>query len=116
ILATPPDLLAGVVARIVDVEGPVHEADVISRIAGLWGTKAGSRIQDAIRNGCRLSERKGTVTRRGPFYWRPDGSCRPRSRADAGIPGDRIAPEEFAEAIKLVLADGQAFPRQALIT
>lgn len=116
ILAAPPDLLAAVVSRIVDMEGPVHEADVIARIAGLWGTKAGSRIQDAIRNGCRLSERKGMVTRRGPFYWRPDGSCRPRSRAEAGIPGDRIAPEEFAEAIKLVLAGGQAFPRQALIT
>lgn len=116
ILAAPAELLAAVVARVVDVEGPVHETDVIARIAGLWGTKAGSRIQDAIRNGCRLSERTGTVTRRGPFYWRPDGSCRPRSRAETGIPGDRIAPEEFVEAIKLVLADGQAFPRQSLIT
>lgn len=116
ILAAPAELLAAVVARIVDVEGPVHEADVISRIAELWGTKAGSRIQDAIRNGLRLSERSRTVARRGPFYWRPDGSCRARSRSGTGVPGDRIAPEEFAEAIKLVLAGGQAFPRQALIT
>lgn len=116
LLAAPADLLAAVVARVVDVEGPVHESDVITRVAGFWGTKAGSRIQDAIRNACRLSERKGTVTRRGPFYWRPDAWCRPRSRAEAGIPGDRIAPEEYAEAIRLVLAGSQAFPRQALIT
>jgi len=116
LLAVPADLLASLVSRIVDTEGPVHETDVISRIAGLWGTKAGSRIQDAIRNGCRLGERRATVKRQGLFYWRTDGICRARSRAETGIPGDRIAPEEFAEAAKLVLAGGQAFPRDALVT
>ena len=110
------ETLADLVARVVDVEGPVHEADVISRMSGLWGTKAGSRIQAFIRDAASLAARKKLVERRGPFYWKPDGACRVRSRADIGIPGDRIAPEEFGEAVKLVLAADCAFPRQALIS
>lgn len=113
---TPVSTVASVVALVVGAEGPVHEADVIARICDLWDTKAGSRIQAAIRAGASEATRLNQVQRRGPFYWRPDGVCRARSRSNTGIPGDRIAPEEYSEAIKLVLGDGQALQRQNLIT
>jgi very-short-patch-repair endonuclease len=110
------EVLADIVRRVVELEGPVHEADVIVRVCTIWGTRAGARIQDAIRAGCRLAERQRRVVKREPFYWRPDGGCRARSRAETSIPGDRIAPEEFAEAVRLILANGRAFPRAGLIT
>ena len=101
--------LAEMVTRVVHLEGPVHEADLISRISNLWGTKAGSRIQAAFRAAADLADRQAQVQSRGPFFWRPDGTCQVRSRAETGIPGDRIAPEEFVEAIKLALAGGLHF-------
>lgn len=116
LIETPVSTLAAVVALVVATEGPVHETDVIARICGLWDTKAGSRIQAAIRAAASDAARLNQVQRRGPFYWRPDGACRVRSRSDAGIPGDRIAPEEYSEAIKLVLRNGQCLQRQTLIT
>lgn len=112
----PVNTLAAVVARVVATEGPVHETDVIARISDLWDTKAGSRIQAAIRGAALEAIRLNEVQRRGPFYWRPDGVCSVRSRTNTGIPGDRIAPEEYSEAIKLVLGNRQAFQRQGLIT
>jgi len=108
--------LSSLVSQVVSAEGPVHETDLIARISALWDTKAGSRIQAAIRTAASESVRQNQVQRRGPFYWRPDGACRVRSRTDTGIPGDRIAPEEYSEAIKLVLGKGHAFQRAALIT
>jgi very-short-patch-repair endonuclease len=116
LLETPADVLADVIAKVVDCEAPVHEADVLARLCDLWDTKAGSRIQAAVRSATSLAGRQHTVQRRGHFLWRPDDRCPVRARTDTGIPGDRIAPEEYAEAIKLILAGGRAFDRSGLIT
>jgi very-short-patch-repair endonuclease len=115
LLATPVEAVADVVARVVDTEGPVHETDVLARVCDLWGTKAGSRIQAAIRAGASLAVRDKRIHRRGPFFWRPDGRCEVRARTDTGIPAGRIAPEEYCEAVKLILAGGRAFDRPQLI-
>lgn len=115
ILQTAPDILADAVRRVVEVEGPVHETDITARLAGLWDTRAGSRIQEAIRNAMRLAERQRRVVKRGPFFWRPDNTCEPRSREGAGIPGDRIAPEEYVEIVRSILTDGRSIPRADLV-
>jgi very-short-patch-repair endonuclease len=116
ILEAPVNTLAEMIVRIVEVEGPVHEADVMARIAGVWSTKAGSRIQAAIRQAAADAVSGKKIEGRGAFLWRADGACRVRSRLNTGISGDRIAPEEIAAAVELVFAEGHAFQRQALIT
>jgi hypothetical protein len=116
LLSAPPQLLAELVARVVEVEAPIHETDLIARVAGFWGTKAGSRIQEAIRSAARATERSGRIGSRGSFYWRRDRRCEPRSRAETGIPGDRISPEEYAEVVRRVLTEAAAFPRANLIS
>jgi very-short-patch-repair endonuclease len=116
ILEAPIVWLAAMVVEMAEVESPVHEADVIARISDLWRTRAGSRVQATIRSAIADAVRERRIERRGPFYWRSGGELRVRSRADTGIPGDRIAPEEYVEAVKLVLADGRAFQRQTLIS
>lgn len=116
LVAAPQQRLADQVFRVVETEGPVHEADVIKRICDAWDTTAGSRIKAAIQAAGSLAARQGRIDKRGPFYWHTDGRCTPRSRAGTSITGDRIAPEEYVEAIKTVLSSGHAFARQPLVT
>lgn len=42
--------------------------------------------------------------------------CVVRSRAGTRIPADRIAPEEYASAVQMVLAGGHGFSRAQLTT
>ena len=116
LLDASPETLASAVALVVQVEAPVHEDDVVTRVCGMWDTRAGSRIQAAILKGATSAVRQGLVSRRGKFYWRTDGICVPRSRSETGISGDRIAPEEYCEVVRLVLGNGHAFARPAMIT
>lgn len=90
--------------------------DLLSRVAGMWGTRVGSRIQARILDACRAVEREGLIQRRGDFFWSAasEGKCTFRSRSGLKIPGDRIAPEEYREAILAVLANGHAFSRAQL--
>jgi very-short-patch-repair endonuclease len=114
--ATLGDLVKMIVL-VVETESPVHQLDVLTRVAGMWGLRLGSRIQARILHACDSAEGGGVVHRRGDFYWSTSsaGKCTVRSRAGTRIPGDRIAPEEYHEAILAVLAKGQALSRTQLV-
>jgi hypothetical protein len=45
-----------------------------------------------------------------------DGLCTARSREGLGFAGDRIAPEEYVEAVRIILAGGHALPRTELVS
>jgi hypothetical protein len=113
---TPPDQIVRAVVLVIETECPVHKTDVLTRVAGMWDLKLGSRIQARLLAACQSAERNGMVESRGDFYWSRSalGRCTVRSRAQTGISGDRIAPEEYDEAIMAVLARGHAFPRAQL--
>jgi very-short-patch-repair endonuclease len=118
LLSTPLGQLVNEVAAVVSTESPVHRTDLVTRVAGMWGTRAGSRIQGWITEACEAAERARLVERRGDFFWNPaaTGECAIRSRAGTRIPGDRIAPEEYRAAVLAVLARGHAFSRGQLAT
>lgn len=114
--ATLGDLVKMIVL-VVETESPVHQLDVLTRVAGMWGLRLGSRIQARILHACDSTEGGGVVHRRGDFYWSLSSpvKCTVRSRAGTRIPGDRIAPEEYCEAILAVLGKGHAFSRTQLV-
>lgn len=63
----PPEIMADIVRDIVEIEGPIHRAEVVARIRSLWGLhRAGGRIQAAVDDGIatalgqRLIERSHT--------------------------------------------------------
>ena len=118
LLATPMGQLADAVRTVVNTESPVHRADLVSRIVGMWGTRAGQRIQARIEQACTAAEGAGMIRRRGDFLWAADadGQCEPRSRAGMRIPADRIPPEEFRAAVLSILAQGHAFSREQMTT
>jgi very-short-patch-repair endonuclease len=116
LLAAPESQLVAVLREIVATEAPIHEADLVSRTAAAWGSRVGSRIQARILDACRLAERTGLVRRRGAFLWGSEDHVVARSRATVRTPAERIAPEEYASAIRAVLASGHAFSRAQLAT
>ena len=114
--ATLGDLVK-LIVLVVETESPIHRFDVLTRIAGMWGLRLGSRIQGRILQASESAEGGGLVRLRGDFYWIVSAGdrCTVRSRAGTRIPGDRIAPEEYHEAILAVLAKGHAFSRTQLV-
>ena len=100
---------------MVEVESPVHDDDVIARVAGMWNTRAGTRIQSRILDACTLAERQRVIERRGDFLWDPGRDVVVRSRAGTRSLAERIAPEEYRAAVVMVLDRGRSFARPALV-
>ena len=86
-----------------------------TRVAAMWDTRAGTRIQSRIVDACALAERQHLIERRGEFLWNPGHDVVVRSRAGTRIPAERIAPEEYRSAVMAVLDGNRAFARPALV-
>ncbi|MEP6495551.1 MAG: DUF3320 domain-containing protein [bacterium] len=115
-LAAPTSEILQAVLAVVQAESPIHRTDLFTRVAGIWGTRAGSRIATRIDQACSHGERDGLLGRRGDFLWGAAGRCAVRSRIGTRIPADRIAPEEYQAAVLLVLKNGLGFTREQLTT
>jgi hypothetical protein len=103
--------LADVVTQIADLEAPVHVIDVTSRVAAQWRVqRVRSRIAARIMEGIRHAEQAGRLRVRGEFVWLPAQSCAVRSRAGWRIPAERVCPEEYREAVRLVLRAAGMIP------
>jgi very-short-patch-repair endonuclease len=114
LLRAPAGQLQRAILRVLNAEAPLHIADLVTRVAGQWGTRAGNRIAARIADVCQATEEDGLLQRRGEFVWGPSGEFRARSRRGTGIPPERVPPEEYRAAILLVLGSGQGFDRPAL--
>ena len=114
ILEADESVLSRAIQDVVALEAPIHVAELMTRVAGMWGNKAGSRIQARIQDVASRLVGKGTIRRRDEFFWGTSESCPLRSRAHTKIPADRIAPEEFELAILSVLAVRHCMPRPVL--
>ena len=114
LLSEPPATIATAIGTVVEIESPVHIEDVIARVAAMWDTRAGTRIQARIAEAFGLAERQHLMERRGDFLWNPGSEVVVRSRSGTRIPAERIAPEEYRAAVELVLRGGRSFARPAL--
>jgi very-short-patch-repair endonuclease len=116
--AVPLGDLVKAVVLVVETESPIHKIDLLSRVANLWGFKAGQRIQARILIACESVERGRIIHRKGDFYWSisAEGQCNFRSRSGTRIPGDRIAPEEYEEAVIAILSKGHTFAPTQLVS
>lgn len=115
ILAATKDRLLQAILAVVETEAPLHVSDLVSRVAGMWGNRAGTRITTRILEVCREAERHGQLARRGDFVWASSGHVRVRSRAGLRVSAERICPEEYREAVLQILRTGHTFPRQELV-
>jgi very-short-patch-repair endonuclease len=65
--------LSNVATRVVHVEGPIHENEVVRRMTTLWGlARTGRRITDAVHAAIKCAEKSGKIRSAGEFYWHSD--------------------------------------------
>lgn len=110
----PVNVLADWVVRVVAVEGPVHIDEVCRRVVeNAGGSKMGSRISDAIREGARAAIRKQRVTVRSGFLRLAGGEgaaqmCQVRDRSELPSASKKIEfvpDEELRLALETVIAE-----------
>lgn len=102
---------------VIETESPIHWIDLAARVAALWGQRAGPRIQSRIREACGLAVKSSLIQQRGDFFWSLSTPSRlpVRSRLGTKIPANRVASEEYRQAITLILEQGHAFSRHELV-
>ncbi len=114
LLHAPAAQLQRAVLSVVEAEAPLHFADLAARVAGLWATRTGTRILARIQAACAQAEHDGLLRRRGDFVYSPTRAVEVRARSGTRIPPERIAPEEYREAVLGLLRGGESYTRQAL--
>lgn len=117
----PTENLAKIVARIIDIEGPIHQEEVARRIATLFGKqRAGSRMTRAVSAALRhLWSRTDTYRNTGPFWMTTSQTTNPptrnRSEAPLSVRKAEMIPPAEIEAIALdVLRHNGAITRNEL--
>jgi very-short-patch-repair endonuclease len=116
ILAAPTSQVQKAVLEVVEVEAPLNVADLVTRVAGMWGARTGARIRARVLDAleaCRNASQPALALQ-GGFVARPGATAAVRSRAGTHIPPERVAPEEYRQAILLILSGGRGFSRAEL--
>jgi hypothetical protein len=113
-----PEMMKHVV-RVVSVEGPIHESEIVVRIRSLWGlARTGNRIRDAVLAAAKAAKRKGEIVG-GPFYSLPDQEVFVRNRSAIESSTLRkpeyLPPEEVKVAILRVVSENFGAEQDQLI-
>jgi very-short-patch-repair endonuclease len=111
--------MADIVARIIDLEGPIHEDEIVTRVRMLWHLgRAGSRIQRAVAAAFPIVARRRTYVKEADCWRRRDAEVRARDRSAAGSPGlrkpDLLPAEEVRAAILDVVRAGAGATREEI--
>lgn len=111
--------MAAYVVGVVEVEGPVHEQEIVARIRDSFGlARAGNRVREAVQDGIDVARVTGRIVG-GPFYKLPEAPVVLRDRSmveSAGLRRPDMLPNEEVEAAFLaVIAANYGAPRDALI-
>ncbi len=111
--------MAEYIARIVEMEGPIHSDEIATRIRTLWGLqRAGTRIRAAVSRGTEVAASLGKIEG-GPFYCRPGQSIIVRNRADVASISlrkpDMLPPEEIDTALLKIVGDNFGAAQDELI-
>jgi very-short-patch-repair endonuclease len=115
----PPDYMAEWIRQVVSIESPVHQEEVLRRIAEAAGVKrVGNRIEASFHRGLQAATRSGLVRKRGVFIWDPrSGQPHIRSREPLPVSSrqlEMIAPEEIALAALSLTKSSYGIGRQEL--
>ena len=109
------------VERVVEVEGPIHVDEVVTRIREAWGLKrAGTRIRDAIGAAVDVAARKRSILCDGDFVSIDGRQAVLRDRSLVSSPGLRkpeaIPLDEIAAGAVALAAANYGAPVDQLIT
>lgn len=111
--------LAEIVLKIVQIEGPIHEDEVVNRVRDLWGyARAGSRIQGIVASGVRSLLVAGQCNRKDGFLFLAGSVTPVRNRENVFSPDlrkpDMIPPAELQVAILAVIDAGHGAAKREI--
>ncbi len=115
----PDWIMASIVEKIIEVEGPIHIDEIASRVRILWNLgRAGERIQNKVKAGLRLAIGRGVVKWEGPFYFKPMAAIPVRDRSGVSSSGLRkpesLPPQEIKKAILMLVEEYYGVSRDQL--
>jgi very-short-patch-repair endonuclease len=101
---TPIGFMSDLVAKVVDLESPLHFDELVVRLRGAWGLqRAGARIEAAVARAVDAAHKQKSILRSGPFLTHP---TRPPLLRDRQLvqslnlrKPEMIAPEEIAVGV-----------------
>ncbi len=115
LLEAPRSQLVSAVQSVVSCEAPIHFTDLVTRVAGMWGQKSGSRISARVMELVCEGHDRGDLGLRGDFVYAASKPVTVRSRAHVRTPADHISPEEYRAAVLVISHEGFGFDRPALV-
>lgn len=108
---TSRSALKEVVARVVEIEGPIHRDEVVRRVTTLWGlTRTGNRIQESVQAAIELALSQGAIDDGDGFLTHPSQTSIPVRRRGEGVSPslrkpEHLPPAEIREAALRLLED-----------
>jgi very-short-patch-repair endonuclease len=105
---TPTGILVNLVKEVVELEGPIHRDEVVTRIRSAWGLQqAGGRIKAHVGGAIDIAVKGGHVYRSGEFLAWPGVETRLRDRSGVSSASlrriDMIPPMEIDEGLVAVI-------------
>ncbi len=118
----PPERIAEMIVKIVEVEGPVHMDEVVRRVAEAFGkSRAGGRIADAVKSAADMAARNSpSLSKAGEFLLTraqaEDPPVRDRSSEQGSLLKAAYLPpmEIRAAAARIALESGE-MPRDDMV-
>ena len=111
--------LAQLMHQAVELEGPIHFDELVTRMRTLWGLqRAGSRVRDALEQARQSLMADEALAAEGEFLDLPGRAVRVRNRAEVGSANlrriDCLPPAEIRAAIALALRSSLGGQREEL--
>lgn len=102
--------MTATVERIIQLEGPIHEEEIVSRVRDLWNLgRAGSRIQSAVQDALAHAMRKGQLVVEQDCYLVKNAPIAVRDRSMAESRSLRkpelLPPQEIRHALEVLVRE-----------
>lgn len=113
----PIGSMAYTVERIIELEGPIHEEEIVARVRDLWGLgRAGSRIQAAVTDALRHASRRGRLSVESDCWCVSDALIPIRDRSKAASRSlkkpELLPPQEIREALVGLVREAHGVRRE----
>ena len=117
----PIGSMAYTVERIIEIEGPIHEEEIVSRVRDLWGlAKAGVRIQTAVKEAIRHASRNDKWSVESDCWRLSNAPIPVRDRSEAPSRSlkkpELLPPQEVREAILNLIRDAHGARQSEVAT
>ncbi len=120
LLDTSPQIIASMVAEIIEVEGPIHQDELIVRVRSAWGLqRAGTRIQEHLAKAIRVARATCGLEREGKFLDVRGRPVRVRNRSSVSSrslrSSEMLPPAEIRAAVADVVRENFGAHKEEIV-